>query len=121
MTTALLSDAFAHHIWATERLIDECAALTPEHPSALDSRRCPMTPCQAAHSVTCHLSAGRPARHNHACATCHTPVPALSRLRNRRVIFSVRGTLVASVSVSVIRVLDPRLRMAATGALCSSS
>ena len=30
MTTSLLSDAFAHHIWATERVIDECAALTPE-------------------------------------------------------------------------------------------
>ncbi len=29
MTTSLLGDAFAHHIWATERLIDECAALTP--------------------------------------------------------------------------------------------
>ncbi len=28
--TTLLDDAFAHHIWATERLIDECAALTPE-------------------------------------------------------------------------------------------
>ena len=30
MTTSLLDDAFGHHIWATERLIDECAALTPE-------------------------------------------------------------------------------------------
>ena len=30
MTTSLLSDAFAHHIWATERLLDECAGLTPE-------------------------------------------------------------------------------------------
>jgi uncharacterized damage-inducible protein DinB len=30
MTTSLLGDAFAHHVWATERLIDECAALTPE-------------------------------------------------------------------------------------------
>ncbi len=30
MTSSLLSDAFAHHVWATERLIDECAALTPE-------------------------------------------------------------------------------------------
>lgn len=29
MTTALLGDAFAHHVWATERLIDACAALTP--------------------------------------------------------------------------------------------
>ena len=30
MNTSLLDDAMAHHIWATERLIDECAALTPE-------------------------------------------------------------------------------------------
>ena len=30
MTTSLLTDAFAHHIWATERLIDACATLTPE-------------------------------------------------------------------------------------------
>ncbi len=30
MSTSLLGDAFAHHIWATERLIDECASLTPE-------------------------------------------------------------------------------------------
>jgi uncharacterized damage-inducible protein DinB len=30
MTGSLLGDAFAHHIWATQRLIDECAALTPE-------------------------------------------------------------------------------------------
>jgi uncharacterized damage-inducible protein DinB len=30
MTTSLLGDAFAHHLWATERLIDECAALTPD-------------------------------------------------------------------------------------------
>jgi uncharacterized damage-inducible protein DinB len=30
MTTSLLQDAFAHHIWATERIIDECQALTPE-------------------------------------------------------------------------------------------
>jgi uncharacterized damage-inducible protein DinB len=30
MTTSLLGDAFSHHIWATERLIDECAGLTPE-------------------------------------------------------------------------------------------
>jgi hypothetical protein len=29
MTTSLLSDAFAHHIWATERLIDECAPPSP--------------------------------------------------------------------------------------------
>ena len=30
MTASLLGDAFAHHIWATERLIDECGALTPQ-------------------------------------------------------------------------------------------
>jgi uncharacterized damage-inducible protein DinB len=30
MTTSMLSDAFAHHIWATEQLIDTCTALTPE-------------------------------------------------------------------------------------------
>jgi uncharacterized damage-inducible protein DinB len=30
MTASVLNDAFAHHIWASERLIDECAALTPE-------------------------------------------------------------------------------------------
>jgi uncharacterized damage-inducible protein DinB len=29
MTTSILGDAFAHHVWATERLIDACAALTP--------------------------------------------------------------------------------------------
>jgi uncharacterized damage-inducible protein DinB len=29
VTSSLLSDAFAHHIWATERLIDACAPLTP--------------------------------------------------------------------------------------------
>lgn len=28
--TTLLDDAFAHHIWASERLIDACADLTPE-------------------------------------------------------------------------------------------
>jgi uncharacterized damage-inducible protein DinB len=28
--TALLDDAFAHHIWATERLIDACTSLTLE-------------------------------------------------------------------------------------------
>jgi uncharacterized damage-inducible protein DinB len=27
---SLLGDAFAHHAWATHRLIDKCAALTPE-------------------------------------------------------------------------------------------
>ena len=30
MTTSLLGDAFAHHVWATERLIDACAGLTPD-------------------------------------------------------------------------------------------
>jgi uncharacterized damage-inducible protein DinB len=30
MTASLLGDAFAHHMWATEQLIDACAALTPE-------------------------------------------------------------------------------------------
>ena len=30
MTNSALSDAFAHHIWATERLIDSCSTLTPE-------------------------------------------------------------------------------------------
>jgi uncharacterized damage-inducible protein DinB len=30
MTASLLDDAFAHHVWATERLIDESAALSPE-------------------------------------------------------------------------------------------
>jgi len=30
MTASLFDDAMAHHIWATEILIDECARLTPE-------------------------------------------------------------------------------------------
>jgi uncharacterized damage-inducible protein DinB len=30
MTTSLLADAFAHHVWATEQLIDACADLTEE-------------------------------------------------------------------------------------------
>lgn len=30
MTSSILGDAFGHHVWATERLIDSCAALTPE-------------------------------------------------------------------------------------------
>jgi uncharacterized damage-inducible protein DinB len=30
MASSLLSDAFAHHIWATDRLLEACAALTPE-------------------------------------------------------------------------------------------
>ena len=48
MTTSLLGDAFAHHAWATERLIDACAALAPEQlaragrpaPTARSSTRC---------------------------------------------------------------------------------
>ena len=34
MTASLLDDVFAHHVWATERLIDQCAALTPEQLAA---------------------------------------------------------------------------------------
>jgi uncharacterized damage-inducible protein DinB len=30
MTRSLLDDAFAHHVWATLRLIDACLPLTPE-------------------------------------------------------------------------------------------
>lgn len=30
MTGSLLEDAFAHHVWATERLIDACLSLSPE-------------------------------------------------------------------------------------------
>ncbi len=30
MTASVLSDAFAHHYWATERLFETCAALSPE-------------------------------------------------------------------------------------------
>jgi uncharacterized damage-inducible protein DinB len=30
MTSSLLGDAFAHHVWATEQLIDACTGLTPE-------------------------------------------------------------------------------------------
>ena len=30
MTRPILADAFAHHVWATQRLIDTCLALTPE-------------------------------------------------------------------------------------------
>ncbi len=32
--TSMLDDAFAHHIWATERLVDECKTLTPEQLTA---------------------------------------------------------------------------------------
>ena len=28
--TTLLEDSFAHHVWATERILDACSALTPE-------------------------------------------------------------------------------------------
>lgn len=30
MTRSVLSDAFGHHVWATEQLLDACAALAPE-------------------------------------------------------------------------------------------
>ena len=30
MTTSLMGDAFAHHVWATLKVIDECLALSPE-------------------------------------------------------------------------------------------
>jgi uncharacterized damage-inducible protein DinB len=30
MTRSLLEDAFAHHVWATEQLIDTCVSLSPE-------------------------------------------------------------------------------------------
>ena len=30
MNTSLLGDAFAHHVWATLRLLDACLALSPE-------------------------------------------------------------------------------------------
>ncbi|MDQ4035848.1 MAG: hypothetical protein M3153_07950 [Chloroflexota bacterium] len=30
MTASLLDDAMAHHVWATEQLIDACKALTPQ-------------------------------------------------------------------------------------------
>jgi hypothetical protein len=29
LSTSLLNDAFAHHVWATVRLIDACRPLTP--------------------------------------------------------------------------------------------
>lgn len=34
MNSSLLGDAFAHHLWATERLMDECASLTAEQLAA---------------------------------------------------------------------------------------
>jgi uncharacterized damage-inducible protein DinB len=30
MSTSVMGDAFAHHVWATLRVIDECLKLTPE-------------------------------------------------------------------------------------------
>jgi uncharacterized damage-inducible protein DinB len=30
MPASLLADGFAHHVWATERLLDACAGLTPK-------------------------------------------------------------------------------------------
>jgi uncharacterized damage-inducible protein DinB len=30
MSTSLMGDAFAHHVWATLKVIDECLALSPE-------------------------------------------------------------------------------------------
>ncbi len=35
MTASLFDDAFAHHVWATDRLIDACTALTKDQ---LDAR-----------------------------------------------------------------------------------
>jgi len=35
MTRPILSDAFDHHVWATLRLIDACAALPPEQLSTV--------------------------------------------------------------------------------------
>lgn len=29
MTTSILTDAFGHHVWATQRVLDACASLTP--------------------------------------------------------------------------------------------
>ncbi len=37
LMATLLDDAFAHHVWATERLLDVCDGLTPEQ---LARRRC---------------------------------------------------------------------------------
>lgn len=34
MTTPVLADAFGHHVWATLRVIDACAGLTPEQLSS---------------------------------------------------------------------------------------
>ena len=34
MTTSLLNDAFRHHTWATERVFETCASLTPEQLAA---------------------------------------------------------------------------------------
>jgi uncharacterized damage-inducible protein DinB len=34
MTTPVLADAFGHHVWATLRVIDACAGLTPDQLSS---------------------------------------------------------------------------------------
>src|SRR3954453_24186623 len=34
LTRPLVADAFGHHVWATERLIAACVALSPQHPQA---------------------------------------------------------------------------------------
>ena len=34
MSGSLLDDAFAHHVWASLRLIDTCLVLTPEQLNA---------------------------------------------------------------------------------------
>jgi len=34
MTTSLLGDAFAHHVWATLRVVDACRTLSPEQLAA---------------------------------------------------------------------------------------
>jgi uncharacterized damage-inducible protein DinB len=34
MTRSIVDEAFAHHIWATERLFETCAALTPDQLAA---------------------------------------------------------------------------------------
>lgn len=34
MTTPILADAFGHHVWATLRVIDACAGLTPDQLSS---------------------------------------------------------------------------------------
>ena len=34
MTTSILTDAFKHHAWATQQVLDACATLTPEQLAA---------------------------------------------------------------------------------------